>query len=173
MIRAHDENLAEVLENEWYMVRHSGEIPEIALHASLYFLTRAKEGPYLVLTENQLAILQQAAADRFREIILRDIDCSNIGSSIYRGIARSFANFKRFLAFCERQQLDPGEIRSEVARALSGFISHEIDRVSLALRGTVFNCSIEELFEFADILDISIPADFEQLFMFASADTRQ
>ena len=44
-----------LLEEELLLVRHSGEIPEVALHASVHYLTEDPEGPGLVLADIQLA----------------------------------------------------------------------------------------------------------------------
>ena len=39
-----------LMEEELLLVRHSGEIPEVALHASLHFLCDDEEGPRLILS---------------------------------------------------------------------------------------------------------------------------
>jgi len=158
-------NLAELLENEWYMVRHSGEIPEIALNSSLYFLTRAKDGPHLKLTAEQLETLQQAAVERFREIILRDLDHDNVDTSVYRGIARSYANYQRFIAFCQRQQLDATVLRGEAAEALHNFLSRELAEVEALNRTTVLNCSHAEICEYAALLEVGLE-DYPNLGIF-------
>lgn len=75
----------ELLENEWYIVRNSGEIPEIAFNSALYFLTKAQDGPQMDLTAKQLAWLKDGAVERFREIILRDLQHTNIEKTLYRG----------------------------------------------------------------------------------------
>lgn len=46
-------DLIEVLENEWHIVRYSGETPEIAYNSSIYYLTRAQDGPQINLDEEQ------------------------------------------------------------------------------------------------------------------------
>jgi len=69
----------EVLEEEWLIVRHSGEIPEIALHSALYYLTDDPDGPRLQLSGEERESLQEAAATRYHEIM------------------------HRFVAFCKRQ----------------------------------------------------------------------
>ncbi|XOF33144.1 MAG: hypothetical protein ACL93V_14170 [Candidatus Electrothrix sp. YB6] len=50
-----------LLEDELLILRHSGELPEIAYHSSLYYLTADKDGPGLVLTEDEQKMLQEAA----------------------------------------------------------------------------------------------------------------
>jgi len=148
-----EEALAEILENEWYLVRHSGEIPEIALNASLYYLARAKDGPRHDLTPDELKTLQLAAVDRFREIVLRDLDHGNVGRTLYRGIARSYANYQRFLAFCARQELDAQLLREETLAALALFLEREIGEIRVTGRETVLNCSHTELCDYFALLE--------------------
>lgn len=93
----------ELLENEWFVVRHSGEIPEIALHSAFYYLTADLNGPRLQLSIEEIHSLQEAAATRYQEIILRDLCYENHKLTIYRGIQRAIFNWHRFIAFCERQ----------------------------------------------------------------------
>jgi hypothetical protein len=93
----------EVLEEEWLIVRHSGEIPEIALHSALYYLTDDPDGPRLQLSGEERESLQEAAATRYHEIIMRDLCFENRELSIYRGVRRAICNWHRFVAFCKRQ----------------------------------------------------------------------
>ena len=93
----------EILEEEWLIVRHSGEIPEIALHSALYFLTEDPLGPCLQLSAEEIESLQDAAICRYQEIIMRDLCYENRNLSIYRGVRRAIVNWHRFVTFCERQ----------------------------------------------------------------------
>ncbi len=93
----------ELLEDEWLMVRHSGEIPEIALHSAFYALTEDPEGPCLQLSAEEIQYLQEAAAARYQEIILRDLCYENRELTIYRGVLRAICNWHRFVAFCKRE----------------------------------------------------------------------
>lgn len=136
----------EHIENEWYVVRHSGEIPEIALNSSFYFLTRDKRGPQIVLSEDELHYLKNAAVERFREIIHRDIVFDNREKSIYRGIKRSIANWYRFESFCRRQNISPTALKQETAGQLVSFlsiVSKNLDTCNFSL-----NCSSDELATF-------------------------
>ena len=81
-----------MLEEEWLLVRHSGEIPEVALHASLHFLCEDEDGPGLVLTAEEVKPLQEAALTRYQEIILRDLDVANRDLSLFRGHRRANHN---------------------------------------------------------------------------------
>ena len=143
----------ELLENEWYLVRHSGETPEIALHSALYFLTRAKDGPQLELSGEQRLLLLEAAVERFREIILRDLDHNNSATSVYRGLQRSIVNFHRFRNFCRRQEVDEASIRLQAAAALRLFIAREVAEVGQG-RAPLINCSHRQLREFASALEL-------------------
>jgi len=55
----------ELLAEEWLIVRHSGGIPEITLHSSLYYLSKESDGPQLSLSEEELSRLKDAAAQRY------------------------------------------------------------------------------------------------------------
>ena len=149
-----DSSLAQLLEDEWYLVRHSGETPEIALHSAIYFLTRAKDGPHAVLGSEQVDMLLAAATTRFAEIILRDLQHANYGKSMYRGINRSLINYKRFSVFCRRQKVDPEGVRCQAAEAFCNFLSLECEEVGRGKRGTIVNCSYAELVEFAGLLQV-------------------
>lgn len=151
-----DRNLTEILEDEWYLVRYSGETPEIALHAAIYFLTRAKGGPRTSLNTEQLEMFRQAAVDRFSEIVLRDLQHANCSTGIYRGIRRSIINFQRFSAFCQRQQVDPGQVRRQAAEALQVFLATELDEIHRAKRPSIINCSYPELQNFAAELGVDL-----------------
>jgi len=105
------------LDNEWFVVRHSGEIPEIALYAARHYLTEAEDGPRLHLSPDQWGRLLDAARVRYREIVLRDLQLDNRDTSIYRGLARSIINYRRFESFCRRHGLDMQDFCREVAAA--------------------------------------------------------
>jgi hypothetical protein len=139
------DNLLEILEDEWYLVRHSGETPEIALHSAIYFLTRAKSGPRVDLSEDYLDRLKEAAVERFSEIVLRDLQHANKGTSIYRGLGRSIINYRRFCTFCARQKVDPSEVRKRAADALQKFLVAELAGIQNGKQPTIINCSYGEL----------------------------
>ncbi len=144
----------EYVENEWYVVRYSGEIPEIALNSAFYYLTRDKKGPQIVLSEKEQDYLKNAAVDRFREIILRDIQFENREKSIYRGIKRTVANWYRFESFCTRQNisLTSSGLKQEVASQLISFLSTASKSVGTC--DFTLNCSREELVTFVTHLGL-------------------
>ena len=143
-----------IIENEWYGVRHSGEIPEIALHSAFYYLTDDQQGPQLDLTAEISRKLVQAAELRYREIVLRDLIPDNRETSGYRGVKRSIANWDRFEVFCERQNVDSTGFRHEAAAALLVFLTEEVVDVERQKRRSSINCSFEELINFADRLGL-------------------
>lgn len=146
----------EAIENEWYIVRYSGETPEIAYNSAIYQLTRAQDGPHLALEEEQVECLEKAAVDRYTEIVLRDLQHANSGMAIYRGIARSIINYRRFCMFCSRQHLHVGGVRSLAAEALLLFLETEIDRLQSGNRPSIINCSYQELQDFALELGVEL-----------------
>lgn len=148
-------DLIEVLENEWHIVRYSGETPEIAYNSSIYYLTRAQDGPQINLDEEQVKLLKDAAVDRFTEIVLRDLQHANCTKPIYRGIVRSIVNYRRFCVFCKRQQLEVGRVRGQAAEALLIFLATELRQLQSVNRPSVINCTYKELHDYADLLGVA------------------
>lgn len=148
---------SEHLDNEWFVVRHSGELPEVALHASLHYLTQSADGPGLTLAEHQVRELQVAAMARYRDIILRDLLPENRDASMYRGVKRSIINYQRYLRFCHRQglEIETGFV-SEVIEALCRLLETEVAEVTSGARDTSINCSYHELECFATELGMAV-----------------
>jgi hypothetical protein len=142
----------EAFENEWYIVRYSGETPEIAYNSAIYYLSRAKDGPQLYLDAKQIELLRNAAVDRYREIVLRDLQHAHSTKSIYRGVGRSITNYQRFCKFCERQQLDGSGVRKETAEAFMVFLETERDQLQTTNRSTIIDCTYQELKNYAVLL---------------------
>lgn len=134
-----------LLEEELILVRNSGEIPEIALHSSIYFLTEDEEGPHLSLREEELELLYQAALDRAREIVLRDLEPRNRDLRLYRGVARSRVNWQRLQNFCRRVSRECPCFRETVARELLAFLDNELQEVRAGQRLSSVNCSAADL----------------------------
>ncbi len=143
-----------MVEDEWYLVRYSGEIPEIALNSSFYFLTRDKNGPRLELTEEQILRFRHAARDRFHEIILRDMIPENRDKTIYRGLKRSIANWERYQQFCSRQGLDAEEFKREVAGQLLHFLEVHQNEVCSGGECPMLDCSFDELISFTQAIGL-------------------
>lgn len=151
------ETRSEVVENEWYHVRYSGEIPEIALHSSLFFLMEDPSGPGLILNNEERSYLLEAAKERYREIVIRDILAQNRDTSMYRGVLRTICNWRRFKRFCARHGLEWQSYREELRDRLVTFLKIEIDDVEQGRRQGCINCSPEELEAFS----IEIGVDLE------------
>ncbi len=142
------------LEQEWYVVRHSGEIPEIALHGSLYYLTEDCDGPRLTLSSHHKLVLIEAAAERFREIILRDLTHENRHKREYRGVGRAVVNYRRYMSFCQRQCYQDTHFAADVAYALLLFLATEQVVARRKGAGALLNCSFNELCAFATELGL-------------------
>ncbi|HFQ90360.1 MAG TPA: hypothetical protein ENK27_09835 [Desulfobulbus sp.] len=156
----------QLLEEEFLILRHSGEIPEIAYHSSLHYLCEDAEGPGLVLSEEEVRALQDAALVRSREIVLRDLDPDNRDLSLYRGVRRSICNWQRHLDFCRRIGRDDSSFLPRVRQALVGFLHREAEDVCQGLRASSINCSDEALAEFIAELGIGpeeLPANWRTL----------
>jgi hypothetical protein len=145
-----------LLEEEYLIVRHSGEIPEIAFHSTLFYLSEDPEGPQLILTDDELDTLQDAALARSREIVLRDLDPENRDLGLYRGVKRSIYNWCRLQAFCQRIGRDCYPFRETVRSALLAFLRQEIEDVTSGSRSSSINCSANELADFATVLDCDV-----------------
>jgi hypothetical protein len=139
-----------LMEDELLILRHSGELPEIAYHSSLYYLTADQDGPGLILTEDELKMLQEAAVKRCQQIVLRDLNPENRDLRLYRGPRRSIWNWQRYCTFCQRlgRQRD-NAFKERVARALTGFLRQEVADAQQGKRKTCINCTSEELLAFA------------------------
>lgn len=144
----------EIIEDEWYLVRYSGEIPEIALNSSFYFLTRDKNGPGIELSEEQVLRFTSAAQDRFHEIILRDMIPENRDKTIYRGIRRSIANWERYQQFCGRHDLDADEFKHQVAEHLLHFLDVHQAEVCSGDDCPLLDCTYDELIQFIQALGL-------------------
>jgi hypothetical protein len=158
-----NDNVAALLEDEWLLVRNSGETPEIALHSALYYLTVSEEGPRLTLSEHQIGSLRCAATERFLEIIVRDLQHVNYGTPGYRGIQRSIINYRRFCAFCKRQKIERMKVQGAAAEALLRFLEIEVKEVEGMPRTSIINCSFETLETFAADLKIDVNLRFPGL----------
>jgi len=155
------------IEEESFIVRHSGEIPEVTYHGALYYLTEDPEGPGLQLNSDDISPLKQAVAKRYQAIILRDIDPGNLDKRIYRGLARCSANWQRLEKFCAREKIDLQGIQNETAIALKQFLINEIDEVVNGSRTSCINCSVKEIETLVNSLGLSVvdlPEGWQELF---------
>ncbi len=150
-----EKDKATLLADELLMVRHSGEIPEVALHSSIYYLTQDPDGPAITLNAADLDQLKGAVLERYQEIIFRDLEPDNRDKGLYRGLARCVANWGRFTRFCRQEGREVGRVRSELADALQRFIARELRDVQSGCRTSCVNCSADELRQLAADLYLS------------------
>ena len=155
-----------ILEEETLILGDSGEIPEIAFHSTLHYLTEDEQGPEMVLTSEELELLQDAALFRYREIVLRDLDPANRDLGIYRGVRRTIYNWQRMLDFCNRIGRDASSSKKTVGKALADFLAKELADVKKGDRISSVNCTVQQLLGFAAMLDVSpdsLPAGWQNL----------
>ena len=74
-------------EAEW--IEESGEIPEVAFHEAVTYLAEQEDGPKLTLAPSDIKLLEDAVIYRYKNIILRDLDYTNRGSTVFRGMKRA------------------------------------------------------------------------------------
>lgn len=146
------------LTDELLIVRHSGEIPEVALHGALHYLTCAPDGPALVLAEGEVRALKGMVVERYREIIGRDLEPANRDRPFYRGLARAAVNWQRLEKFCRSEGLAAEAWRRQTRAALLTIVQTEAMEAAAATRAPSINCSAEELRAFARAVKLN-PAD--------------
>ena len=134
-----------ILEEEVIILRNSGEIPEIALYTTLYYLEEGEEGPQIMLSEDELDQLYNAPPATAREIVLRDLDPDNRDLSLYRGPARSLVNWQRLQNFCRRIGRECRGFDKTVSQALLSFLEREYEDTRSAQRASSVNCSAEDI----------------------------
>lgn len=149
-----EEERAELLEDEWLIVRHSGEIPEITYHSSLYYLSVDPDGPGLDLRDAEKNHLKDAALQRYHEIVLRDIQLENFHKTIYRGVKRTIYNWHRYMAFKARQNIDSNALCEPAAQMLILFLEQGAKAAGKSLPQNFLNCYFDELLAFAKELNI-------------------
>ena len=156
-----------IVEDELFLLRDSGELPEIAYHSSLYYLTEDQDGPGLFLSEGEKRLLQEAALERCQQIVLRDLVPDNRDLGIYRGPQRSIYNWQRYCRFCQRvDQRQDDAFKERVAQALVRFIRQEAVDVEEGYRVSSVNCTTEDLLAFADEVGVSsLNSDLGRLFL--------
>ncbi len=165
-IQSREQEKQHILEDEIFMLRDSGEIPEVAYHGCIHYLTADPEGPGLRLTETDHRHLQAAVAERYCTIILRDLDPENRDKRLYRGLARCVANWRRLRKFCLAHGHDLEPARARIGLALTAFLEQESCDVASGRRPSCINCSAGEVQELIDELDLecgSLPPEWSAL----------
>jgi hypothetical protein len=134
----------EVIE-EKEIIAHSGEMPEVAFGSSLYFLIEDPDGPHLTLTSEEITLLKQGVIERYKRIILRDLNPRIRERGEFRSIERAIVNYKRLKRYLEKEQLNISDIIPELAQALTLYMKAELEDTYLeehSLR--TVNCSRED-----------------------------
>lgn len=150
------ESIEALVEDELLMLRHSGEIPEIALHQSLHYLLEDPDGPRLEgVPDHALRRMKRAVFDRYRVIVLRDMKPENRDLSLYRGVARSIVNYSRLEQFCRLEDMDISEVTAEAALFLKRFLEQELEDVQSGRRESCINCTYRDLEEFGSKIGLN------------------
>lgn len=159
----------EAVEEEIFMILHSGEIPEIAYHGAINYLTEEPDGPrlsHLEIGEEGFKRLKAAVVRRYMTIIIRDLDPDNRDKHIYRGIQRAVVNWMRLKNFARKEALDIDHIRKEVAARLLTFLNQEVQDILDGSRNTSINCPPADIFDFAKNLGLytsDLPKELDRL----------
>lgn len=156
--------IGKILDEETLLIIHSGETPEIAFHSSLFYLFEDEDGPKLRPDGIDLAPLKRAVFQRYRKILLRDMEPAYRDKRIYRGLARSIANWYRLKAFCEKEGLDMRDIKREARLHLLHFLKNETEELAGGKReSSCINCSWKDLKDFTAELGVNQMALPERL----------
>ena len=154
-----DVSRQELIADEAFMLADGGEMPEVAFHSAVYYLTRDEDGPRLQLEEEDVAILKEAVVRRYKAIVLRDLCPDNKNKSIYRGLKRSAANWQRLQLYAEQENIDLSHVQVQAAEAL---VKHEYDAVVCKGEVCCVNCSPERLAAFAKSLGVTLESEVEE-----------
>jgi hypothetical protein len=154
---AHADDKEYLLQEEVLIIRHSGEIPEVAYNGSIYYLTDDPEGPgFDELTPEDLIPLKEAVVHRYRTIILRDLTAENRDKRIYRGLARSAVNWERLIRFLDKEGLVAPGFKTEIARAFKSFLAREWEDVASGRRAPCINCPYAVVVAMASAIGVTI-----------------
>lgn len=143
-----------LIEDERLIILHSGEIPEVAYHGSLHHLTEDPNGPLLKKEDIDLTPLKEAVIMRYQTIIFRDLDHKNREKRIYRGLARAIVNYDRLNKFAKLEGMATQHIQNEIKKKTLEFLQQEINEVMKGNRTTCINCSLDELQQFLQEMQI-------------------
>lgn len=151
-----------LINDEVLILADGGEMPEVAFHSAVYYLTKDEDGPRLELRGEEVTLLKEAVVRRYKAIVLRDLCPGNKKKSIYRGLERSVANWQRLKAFGEQENIDLSSIQTQVGRALIKFLKHECQAVINQGEESCLNCSPERLAVYAQSLGVALESEVKQ-----------
>jgi len=156
----------EYIDEEVFFIERSGEMPEVAYHSSLFFLTRDEDGPGVSLSDKQLLPMKKAVISQYADIMRRDLNPENRDKRIYRGLERCVANWERLNTFCARAGLSADFLKEEMATRLRAFLDNEVKECSSGQRHSSINCNSSRLKKFAGELGLKtsdLPPGWQQL----------
>ncbi len=152
----------ELIADEVFMLVDGGEMPEVAFHSAVYYLTKDEDGPGLELHGEDIAILKEAVVQRYQAIVLRDLCPETKATSSYRGLERSAANWQRLKLYAERENIDLSSIQTQAGQALLTFLRHEYNAVICQGEVCCVNCSQERLIAYATCLGVVLDSEVAQ-----------
>ncbi len=141
-------------EAEW--IEESGETPEVAFYESVFYLTEKEDGPKLTLSPSDIKLLENAVIYRYKNIILRDLDYTNRGSTVFRGIKRAIINYERLKKYQSRKNKVVSGQKEEISRVLAEYMVRECRDISEGRLYTTINYNREKLEGFAKELGVNI-----------------
>ena len=144
----------ELITDEVLIIEESGEMPEVAYHGAVYYLTKDPGGPCLTLEEQDHLPLKKAVIRRYQTIMFRDLAPDNRTKGLYRGLERCICNWQRLKLYSQKECLDINHIREKTARELVSFLKQESSDVETGKYRSCINCSRADLEEF--ILDLGL-----------------
>lgn len=153
-----------LLEDEAMIIKESGgEIPEVVYYNALYYLMEDPTGPRLNLEDKDLKPLKEAVRERYKLIILRDLEPDNRDKPIYRGLRRAIINWGRLKAWVKKSNLSLVDLKLEIARHLASFLDQICKESSDKIDKRALNCKGEDLLNF--IKELGLPLEERWLFL--------
>ena len=141
-------------EAEW--IEESGETPEVAFYGAVFYLTEKEDGPKLTLSPADIKLLEDAVIYRYKTIILRDLNYTNRGSTVFRGMKRAIINYERLKKHQISKNRAVSGQKEEIGRALAEYMNRECQAVSEGRLYSTINCSRKKLEEFTKELGVDI-----------------
>lgn len=139
------ETRRELIENELLMLTNAGELPELALAASLYYLQEEADGPHLSLSQEELAELAHTTALSYESIIRRDLKLENRDKLRFRGLARALVNWQRYTKFCGSRGIATTRFQTEAGKALLAYLTQEKAGQECGEQAASVNCQASDL----------------------------
>lgn len=130
----------EIQEEAEVIKLQGGEIPEIAFFESLNYLKEDGLEP----TEDELFFLKQAVAERYKDIIRRDLDPANRSESMFRSPKRACINHRRLKDFADKAGIGVNEFQNEAGEMLAHYLKTEADAIQQGGDFNTLDMTMEE-----------------------------